>query len=392
MRGSGPPPKLRVVTLADSLGLAGGGERLARLTTLALDPERFERSLCVSRWRPDDRADPAVAEALAGLERGGVRFIGLERSSAAAVWAWRPLVEILRRERVDVLHAHKFGSNVWAAMLGTLAGTPVVVAHEHTWSFEGRPLRRFLDRELIARRASAFIAVSREDRRRMIEVEGIDPEDVTFIPNGIPAAAQPSRKDVRAELGIADDVPLIGSVGTLRAQKRHDLLIEAVARLLPRFSGLQLLIAGDGEQRGPLEHLIRRGELEGSVKLLGRRSDIPDVLAALDVAVSSSDFEGSPLSVMEYMQAGLPVVATRVGGVPDLIDDGQTGRLVPSGNVADLADAIASMLEQPDVAREMGRRGQSVSRERFGLDAMAKRLEGLYEELHAERRVRQWRG
>ena len=111
---------------------------------------------------------------------------------------------------------------------------PVIVAHEHTWSFEGQPLRRFGDREVIARGSSAFIAVSREDRRRMIEIEGIDPEDVMFLPNGIPSPPPPSGADVRAELGIAPDAPVIGTVSVLRPQKALDVLLRATRTLVGR--------------------------------------------------------------------------------------------------------------------------------------------------------------
>ena len=123
-----------------------------------------------------------------------MRVMGLKRTSARQVWAWWPLYRLLRRERIDVLHAHKFGSNLWGTVIGRLARVPVIVAHEHTWSFEGKPWRRFGDREVIARGSTAFIAVSREDRRRMIEIEGIDPDDVMFIPNGIPAPPPPTRR------------------------------------------------------------------------------------------------------------------------------------------------------------------------------------------------------
>ena len=182
---------------------------------------------------------------------------------------------------------------------------PVIVAHEHTWSFEGQPLRRFRDRELIARGVDAFIAVSREDQRRMIEIERIDPEDTIVHPERHPgAAARASGGDVRAELGIAADAPVIGTVGVLRPQKALDVLLRATQLLVervPRPAG--------ADRRGGRPPLRARGAdatelgLEDTVMLLGVRTDVPDVLAALDVAVSSSDFEGSPLSVMEYMEA-----------------------------------------------------------------------------------------
>ena len=218
--------KLRVVTLVDRLG-TGGAERLAIQTTTRLDPERFDRTLVASRDFDVAISKQHVANALADLRAADVRVIGLKRTSARQVWAWWPLYRLLRRERVDVLHAHKFGSNLWGTIVGRLARVPVIVAHEHTWSYEGQPLRRLADRAVIARWSSAFVAVSREDQRRMIEVEGIRPQDTLFIPNGIPAPPAASGADVRAELGIAPDAPVIGTVSVLRPQKALDVLLRA---------------------------------------------------------------------------------------------------------------------------------------------------------------------
>ncbi len=313
-------------------------------------------------------------------------MIGLKRTSARQVWAWWPFYRFLRKERIDVLHSHKFGSNLWGTAIGRIARVPVIVAHEHTWSFEGKPWRRIGDREVIARGSSAFIAVSREDRRRMIEIERIDPHDVMFIPNGIPAPPPPSGADVRAELGIAPDAPLIGTVSVLRPQKALDVLLRASAALVAEFPGLKVLIAGEGDRRFALEDLTAELGLEDTVMFLGVRTDVPDVLDALDIAVSSSDFEGSPLSVMEYMEAARPVVATRVGGVPDLIDDGVHGRLVEPQDPGTFAAAVAELLRDPERAKAMGLRGQQRRREEFDIDVMVKRLEALYVKLRGETR------
>jgi glycosyltransferase involved in cell wall biosynthesis len=236
-----------------------------------------------------------------------------------------------------------------------------VVAHEHTWSFEGQPVRRLLDRYLIAPRAGAFIAVSREDRRRMIEVEGISPDKIRFIPNGIPPIPGGQGHDVRAELGIEASAPVIGAVSRLRAQKAFDVLIRAADLLRSRFPGLRVLIVGEGAERVQLEALIRELGLAETVTLLGYRPDVPDVLRALNVAVSSSDYEGSPLSVMEYMEAGKPVAATRVGGVPDLVEHGVNGLLVEPRDPRALAAAIAELLRDPDRGAEMGARAAEAS-------------------------------
>ena len=370
------------MSLVDRPGISGGGaERFARALALGLNPERFERILCFSRWETPSEAKGPAREALAELEDAGVRVLALGRPTQLAVWKWRPLLSLLRNESVEILHAHKFGSNVWGAVLGTLARTPVVIAHEQTWSFEGRPLRRFLDRRLIARRADAFIAVSREDRRRMIELEGIPPERVRLLPNAITTPAVATGRDIRTELGIDPDQPLIGTVAVLRPQKALEVLVRAVAILRSQFPRIRVLIAGSGPERRRLDDLIETLGLDGTVLMLGSRHDVPDINAALDVAVLSSDFEGTPLAIMEYMEAGRPIVATRVGGVPELIDDGVHGRLVPPQDPEALASCIAELLTDPARAREMGRRAQARRRREFDVRVAVRSIEHLYEEL-----------
>lgn len=373
-----------MVALVDGLGVAGGGERFARQLTLHLDPDRFERIYCATRWRADEAYDPAADRAVEELRDSGVQFLRLQRRSRFALAAWRPLLRLLRERPADVLHSHKFGSNVWGAVFDALVRPPVFVAHEQTWSFQGQPVRRLLDRELIARRADAFVAVSSEDRRRMIEVERIDPAKVLFIPNAVPSAAPRAGHDVRAELAIDPGAPVVGAVAVLRPQKALEVMLEACARLSPRFPGLRVLVAGDGPEHARLAALTNSLGLDGTVDFLGRRTDIPDVLSALDVSVSSSDFEGTPLALMEAMDAGVPVVATRVGGSPDLIEDGVQGLLVPPRDPEALAAAIATVLADPDLAREMGRRGRERRRSDFDIDVAAERFGELYERLCAE--------
>ncbi|HEY7151671.1 MAG TPA: glycosyltransferase [Solirubrobacterales bacterium] len=371
------------MTLIDQLGITGGAERVATEVVTRLDPDRFERTLCVSRWTPREEADPLIAPRVGALRDSGVRIVGIRRRSRVAAWEWAPLLSLLRTERIDVLHSHQFGSNFWASILGRMAGTPVVIAHEHNWSFEGEQLRRLLDRYVIAPRADAFLAVSQETRRGMIELEGIDPELVRFVPLGIATPDGAPGADVRAELGIPDHVPVIGTACTLRPEKALDVLVRAAGILLEDFPDLRLLIAGEGPSRGQVEALIDQLGLGETVTLLGGRGDIPDFLQALDVAVCSSNWEGSPLSVMEYMEAELPVVATRVGGIPDMIESGVEGVLVPPGQPDAIAAAVAELLRSPDEAAAMGRRGQRRRREEFDLDVTARRIGDLYEELYA---------
>jgi glycosyltransferase involved in cell wall biosynthesis len=377
--------RLRVLTLVDRLGTSGGGEKLAMRIAIRLDRERFESWYCASRWSGGEPATEAGRRAVAELRAAGVHAVGLGRGGVRSLTGWAPLVRLMRRERIDVLHSHKFGSNAWAAVLAPLARVPVFVAHEHTWSYEGQPLRRFLDRELIARRSAAFVAVSREDRRRMIEVEGIAPDDVTFVANGIDPVPSGDRERARSELGVPDGVPLLGAVAVLREQKGLDVLLRAVAEVAREVPGVRLAVAGEGPERASLEALASELGIAPLVTLLGNRSDVPDLLAAFDVAVSASWFEGSPLAAMEYMDAALPIVATRVGGMPDLIDDGVHGRLVEPGDAAGLAAAVVELLHDPESARAMGERARERRRAEFDLDGTVRTLEAMYERLVAER-------
>jgi glycosyltransferase involved in cell wall biosynthesis len=372
-----PSRPLRVLTLVDVLVSDGGAERVATRLAAALDRARFESSICATRPRVHEHV---VAE----LRAAGVGIDVLPRRGKLDVLAWRRLVSILRRRRIDVLHAHKFGSNVWAAALGHAAGVPVVICHEHTWSYVGQPVRRFLDRELIGRRADAFVAVSPEDARRMVEVEGVRREKIRLILNGV-ADHTPTGADVRRELGIAPDAPVIGAVGALRPQKAYDFLFEVAADLRVEFPGLRVLVVGDWKPDWLPAHeaKIRELGLEETVTLLGRRTDVPDVLEAVDVAVLSSDFEGLPLSLMEYMAAARPIVATRVGGVPTLVEDGVHGLLVEPRDRAAMAGAITSLLRDRERASALGQNAAERRRSEFSFDAMTRDVEDLYEELYA---------
>ena len=365
--------KLRVLTLVDKPTVTGGAERLAAVVAMKLDPARFESVLCASRQTDEPLLDRE-------LEEAGIGVLALGRRSTLDLLAWRPLVSLLR-DGVDVVHTHMFGSNVWGTVLGRLSGVPVVVAHEHTWSFQGRPLRRFLDRELVARWADVFVAVSGEDRRKMIEVEGVDPAKIRLIPNGIPSPANGAVADVRAELGIEPGAPVLGVVCELRAQKALEVLFEAAALLLAEFPTLKVLVAGDGPERARLEEGARRLGVANTVLFLGIRRDVPAVLAAVDVAVLSSDYEGSPLSVMEYMAAAKPVVSTRVGGVPELVQEDVHGLLVDPRDPEALAEAVARLLRDPALAKRLGAVGRKRQQREFSLEAMVRRIEDLYEEL-----------
>jgi glycosyltransferase involved in cell wall biosynthesis len=358
--------------MVDSL-MTSGAEILATQIALGLDQSRFESTLCSTRASSPEHVETA--------RRAGVEVLELDRRSRVDVWRWAPLLRLLRSGRVDVLHAHKIGSNVWAAIFSYLADVPVVIAHEHTWSFEGRRLRRLADRELIARRATAFLAVSESDRQKMIEVEGIPGEKIRFVPNGIPDRSLGDGRRIRGELGLPAAATVVGTVCALRPQKAVDVALDAAARLTADYPLLRFLVVGDGPERPWLERAAER--LGAPALFVGRRphEEIPDLLAAMDVVVSSSSFEGTPLAVLEWMAAARPIVATRVGGIPSIIDDGAQGLLVPPGDAAALAAALARLLGDPGERRRLGEAARRRQQAEFRLQRTIDTLEELYETL-----------
>jgi len=365
-------PRVRVVTLVDRVIGGGGGERVAAALTAALDPERFDRALCVTRPSPRDQVEE--------LRDAGVTVIELDRRRRLQPLAWLPLVRHARRHGIDVLHCHKFGSNAWGAVIAPLIGAPVLVTHEHSWSFTGDRRRMLVDRHVIAPRAAAMVAVSSLDARRMVEIEHLPRDKVRVIPNGIvtPRVADPLA--LRRALAIDPEVPVIGFVGRLRPEKRVDLILTAAATLLGERK-VHVVLVGAGPEEATLRDQVREASIADAVTFLGFRADATTLAAGFDVAVLASDREGAPLTLLEYMALGRPIVTTSVGGIPEIVEDGRDAVLVPPGDAASLAGAIGRLLDDPAERLRLGSEAAARQAAQFSFEEMTRRVERLYLEL-----------
>jgi glycosyltransferase involved in cell wall biosynthesis len=369
--------RIRVLFMIGYLADTGGAERFTTALATHLPRDRFEPWVCFTRG-----AEPG---ALRELRDGGVPHVGLGRRAKWDVHRVGRLVPLLRRERFDVLHTHMFGSNLWGSLIGRACRVPVVIAHEHTWSYEGNPLRAWLDGHVTGQLVTRFVAVSDDDADRMVGYEHVPAAKVIVMPTAYIPRAGATTSDIRAELGLGESAPVVATAVLLRPQKALDVLLAAHALVLARIPDAQLVIAGDGELRSELEHLADRLGLDGNVHFLGSRQDVDAILGSADVAALSSDFEGMPLFAFECMANHTPLVATAVGGVRSLIVDGESGILVPRRNATALADALVELLTNAPLRAEMARAAERRLAP-YRIETVAAEFARLYEQLIAEAR------
>jgi glycosyltransferase involved in cell wall biosynthesis len=338
--------------------------------------------------------EPIVATLRPGWMTERVRALGLpvwiapQRPGFDFAWVLRFARE-LRRARVDVLHTHEFAMNSFGSAAALFARIPAVsTIHGRHWVAD-RPRRAFAYR-MLRRLGVPIVAVS-EDLAGFLE-QGlkIPRERLELIHNGIPlppetAPAERAARSAaaRSALGIPADRSLVVAVGNLYPVKDHASLLRALAQL----PGARVAIAGRGDQEKALRGLAAVLGVSDRVHLLGLRDDVDTVLAAADVFAQPSLSEGLPLAVLEAMAHGLPVVATRVGGIPEAVIDGQTGFLVAPGDPAALAAALARALETGDRGNSFGSAGRARAEAEFSVERMAQRYRQRYAELCGRRRV-----
>jgi glycosyltransferase involved in cell wall biosynthesis len=287
------------------------------------------------------------------------------------------LIRIVRRFEPDVLHAHSSKAGVLGRLAARASGVPVVFSpHNFAHAIhEGPGYLRWLF--LMAERLFAPLTTQLHltyggEREEALRLGLARPERLMVVPNGIDAGPLLS-------IPVPDrNPPTVGTYARLWPQKRIDLLLEAAAVLARRGLAFHLEVIGDGPVRGELEGLAHDLGLDGRVRFMNDGVGRAQALEELDIYVLSSAQEAFPLVPMEAMAAGRPVIATAVGALPEIVEDGVTGTIVPVGDGAGLAEAIATLIAEPDLRRSMGAAGRERVTERFAIDRMSDQLEEVY--------------
>lgn len=343
-----------------------------------LSPDRFQ--LTVVHFQADGPLRTRYQQAGAQLVHVPLRNM----YGPGAVRQGIRLARFLARARIDVFHTHDLYSNIFGVLWARLAGVPTVIASRRWWQLYRLRAHQIANRW--AYHAAHRVLANSPSVAALLTREGIPPAKVACIPNSLAETAflplpAAERAAWRTRLGVPADALVIGIVARLDPLKDHGTLLKAFARVAATVPQASLLCVGEGPQRAELTALAQALRLDGRVLFPGTLTPPFNLHQLFDVSVLCSTAEGFPNSVLEGMAAGRPVIATRVGGVPDAIDDGKTGVLVPAGDPEALAAALRGVLDAPERARTLGAAAQAHVREEYHETRTIERLSRWYESL-----------
>jgi len=363
--------KLSVFHLVEDLK-TGGAERVIADIVEGLDRKRFEaRVWCLTRG--GETADELLEK---GVE---VRILG--------IWSYHNplniirLSRLLKKEKPDIVHTHGYFASVIGRLAAKKAGLPIIITHVHSTYWEYKKRHLLIERYL-SRCTHRIICCSEAVKNFVTGHEKIKEDKTVVIYNGVDEERFLPVQDpspVRARLGIDRESPVVGTVSSLTPHKGQKYLIQAAAKIREKYPATRFLIVGDGPLRRSLEEQALELSLQSSLIFTGARRDIPDLLSLMDIFVlPSSSREGLGIAIIEAMAMEKPTVATDIGGIPEVVQDGETGLLVRPGDSAALAKAIIELIDNPDRAKAMGKKGRNRFAQKFTRKTMLSKIEDLY--------------
>jgi lipopolysaccharide/colanic/teichoic acid biosynthesis glycosyltransferase/glycosyltransferase involved in cell wall biosynthesis len=382
---------VKIVRIIARLNIGGPAIHVITLTA-GLDPDRFSTTLVTGSENPGEGSFLDLAKSR-GVEPVRIPdIVGEATFKLRDLRALLALYRLMRRERPQIVHTHTAKAGSLGRVAAWLAGVPVIVHTYHGHVLHGyyRPLVTWLLRRMeraLARLTDQIIAVSEQVKLDLVRYRVAPADRISVVPLGLhlePFLDNGNHRGAfRRELGLNDQVGLVGIVGRIFPIKNHALFLESAARVAAEDGTARFVVVGDGALRHEMEGRAGRLGVADRVIFTGWRHDLPKVYRDLDVLVVSSRNEGTPVSAIEAMASGCPVVATRVGGLPDLVDDGASGYLVPSDDPAALTAGILRVLRDREGARRMGRTARTRVDARFHAARLVRDIERLYDDLIA---------
>ena len=363
---------VKVCYVVDELNI-GGLEKNLKNIVLNLDKEKYKAQVWCLKKRGVLAQD---------LESEGIVVKAFDFAGRLRINLLLKLIQELKKGDFQIIHSHGIFPAIWAGLAAIPAGIPVRIAHCQNL-YEDVSRRNRIKFKLLSFFTTAIVAVSEAVKKSLVEYFSIDPRMITVVYN---CAAEPEitdqqkKKAIRQELNIKDDAVVIGTVSRLQEHKGQQYLIEAIFNLQSSIPNLKCLIVGDGPFKSDLELKVEVLGLKDKVIFTGLRRDIENLLSIMDTFVQSSTLkEGLPLALAEAASAGLPLVATDIGGNPEIVINGENGFIVAPKNVKALAEKIQYLLENYQEKKRMGDNSRRLWQEKFNLGKMIKEVEAMYE-------------
>jgi L-malate glycosyltransferase len=373
--------RIRVLYIVDQLTEMGGTERLLLRMIRSLPVERFHPS--VVTFKIDDRLP------LFSRMPCETRVLPLQKSyDAQAFRQSLQLRRLIRTQQVDIVHTFFETADIWGGLVSRMSGAPVIVSGRRDMGILRKPKHAWAYR-LVNPVFTKVLTVSEQVRKYCIDVDGLAPDRVETVYNGVDLQPPPfeDRATIREQLGFKRFGQIILTIGNIRRVKGIDTFVRAAAEVCKQYPSALFLVVGDNHEPAhfdELQGLITNLGLTRNVIFYGPSEDVARLIAAADVFCLPSRSEGFSNALIEAMGAGLPSVATRVGGNAEAIEDGVDGSLVPPDDVSATASAISALLGNPSKARAMGKNAMETVRSRFTHDAMMDHMMRIYEGLVAE--------
>ena len=377
-------PKIKILYIITSSGI-GGAEKILYYTATGLDYNKYDISVCSLKNKGEiARALEKQGIEVCCLHMGGrERFLGWLSSIITLIRLFPYLIRI----RPTIVHSFLFRANILARIAGYLTGVPIVISSVRVM---GGEKKYFHYVEMITSfMVDHYVTVSESVKRYIIDKSKISAEKISVVYNGVNIESQDNsyEQNPKMPFRIGDKDRILMTVGRLHKQKGHCYLIQAVSKVRKEFPKVKLLVTGEGEEENNLKKLVKSLDLMNEVIFAGLSSAIERILPMAELFILPSLWEGLPNALLEAMAAGKPVVATKVGGIPEIVVHGETGMLIPPRDTDALAAAIIDLLQNRLKAKDMGEAGRIRAGKRFSIYKMIEKTENLYQELLKEKQL-----
>ena len=381
--------KIKIMRIIARLIIGGPTIHVVLLNSI-LDNEIFESVLVCGSPNPGEQPmlDYALEHNIKPIFIPEI--VGVATFTPRDVKALAKLFRLIRKERPQIVHTHTAKAGFVGRLAARLAGVPIILHTYHGHVLHGyySPLKTWLLRRMervLGYFSDCIIAVGEQVKQDLVSYGVASPEKITVIPLGFDLQpflnCEKYRGEFRGELGLNDGARLIGIVGRIFPIKNHRLFLDSAVEVASQEPACRFVIVGDGALRPEMERHASELGIADKVIFTGWRRDLPRIYADLNALVISSDNEGTPVSVIEALASGVPVVGTNVGGVPDLITDGKTGYLVPPRDPGELAKAVLRLICHSETASSMSQAARSMVIQRYTVQRLISDMEGLYRNL-----------